>query len=130
MEYDEGVAAMDLTLPPPVGYRQVASVGPMDPVVSDNREQSRFEMRVDDALAGITEYRLHGDHITFTHTEIAEAREGEGLGSRFAQAVLDAAREAGLAVLPACPFVARYIKRHPHGYLDLVPEDKREKYGL
>ena len=44
--------------------------------------------------------------------------------------VLDAAREAGLAVYPACPFVARYIKRHPHDYLDLVPEEKRSTYGL
>lgn len=102
----------------------------MDPVVTDNREQSRFEMRVGDALAGIVDYRLDGDHITFTHAEIDDAYEGGGLGSTLSRHVLEAAREAGLAVFPACPFVARYIKRHPRGYLDLVPEDAREKYGL
>ena len=102
----------------------------MTPVVNDNREQSRFEMRVGDALAGIAEYTLHGDHITFTHTEVDDAFEGEGLGSTLSRHVLDAAREAGLAVYPACPFVARYIKRHPHDYLDLVPEEKRATYGL
>ena len=31
IEYDDGVAAMDLTLPPPLGYRQVASVAPCLP---------------------------------------------------------------------------------------------------
>lgn len=102
----------------------------MAPVVTDNRAQSRFEMHLDDALAGIAEYQLHGDHITFTHTEIDDAYEGDGLGSKLAKHALDAAREAGLAVLPACAFIARYIKRHPHGYLDLVPEEQREKYGL
>lgn len=102
----------------------------MTPVVNDDREQSRFEIRVDDALAGFAEYRLHDDHITFTHTEIDDAYEGQGLGSKLARHVLDAAREAGLAVFPACSFIARYIKRHPRNYLDLVPEDQQQKYGL
>jgi len=102
----------------------------MAPVVSDNREQSRFEIRVDGTLAGFSEYKLHGDHITFMHTEVDDAYEGEGLGAALSRYVLDAARDAGLAVFPACPFIARYIKRHARGYLDLVPEDKRQKYGL
>ena len=102
----------------------------MTPVVTDNPDESRFELRVDGALAGISEYKLHGDHITFTHTEVDDAFEGEGLGSVLSRHVLGAARDAGLAVYPACPFIARYIKRHPHDYLDLVPEDLRSKYGL
>ena len=44
--------------------------------------------------------------------------------------MLDAARDAGLDVYPSCPFIAEYIKRHPDRYLDLVPEQVREKYGL
>jgi hypothetical protein len=32
-------------------------------------------------------------------------------------------------VLPQCPFIAGYIRRHPE-YLDLVPEGARERYGL
>jgi uncharacterized protein len=32
-------------------------------------------------------------------------------------------------VLPFCPFVNGYIKRHPE-YRDLVPEDYRDKFGL
>ncbi len=102
----------------------------MPPVVTDNVEKSRYEIHVDDTLAGISEYKLHGDHITFTHTEVDDAYEGEGLGSVLARHVLDASRDAGLAVYPACPFIARDIKRHPHGYRDLVPEHLRAKYGV
>ncbi len=102
----------------------------MPPVVSDHREQSRFEIHVDGALAGFAEYKLHDDHITFTHTVLDDAYEGQGLGSVITRHVLDAARDAGLAVHPACPFIARYIKRHPHDYRDMVPEDLWSKYGV
>ena len=42
-------------------------------------------------------------------------------------ALEDARRES--AVLPFCPFVNGYIKRHTE-YRDLVPEDYRDKFGL
>ena len=98
--------------------------------VTDRPEQSRYEIRVDGELAGFSDYRLRADHITFTHTEVDDAYEGQGLGSKLARAALDGARDAGLAVFPACPFIARYVKRHPRKYLDLVPEGVRAKYGL
>ena len=34
-----------------------------------------------------------------------------------------------LAVLPFCPFVNGYIESHPD-YVELVPEDYRDKFGL
>ena len=42
---------------------------------------------------------------------------------------LDDARERGLAVLPFCPYVNSWIKKHPE-YADLVPEDRRGDFGL
>ena len=98
--------------------------------VTDKPEKSRFEIRVDDQVAGFAEYRRRDDRITFTHTVVDDAYEGQGLGSQLASAVLDRARDAGLAVYPACPFIAEYIQRHPDGYVDLVPEQVRGKYGL
>ena len=32
-------------------------------------------------------------------------------------------------MLPFCPFVNEWLKRHPE-YMDLVPEDERERFGL
>ena len=99
-------------------------------MITDNADLHRYEIHVDGELAGFAEYKLHGDHVTFTHTEVDDAFEGQGLGSKLARGALDGASAAGLAVHPACPFIARYIKRHPKPYLDLVPEDLRSKYGL
>lgn len=102
----------------------------MTTTVRDNPESHRFEVHVDDRLAGFADYRLREDRITFTHTEIDDAYDGQGLGSQLAEAVLDGARDAGLWVLPACDFLAGYIGRHADRYLALVPEEARDGYGL
>jgi uncharacterized protein len=86
----------------------------------DNRDDERYEVLADGDLAGFAEYRLHDGRITFTHTEIDPEHEGAGLGSQLIRAALDDARRRGLAVLPVCPFVVEYIRRHPDDYLDLV----------
>ncbi|MFI6508625.1 GNAT family N-acetyltransferase [Streptosporangium sp. NPDC050855] len=89
--------------------------------VSDDPGASRFEITVDGTAAGFAAYRLRAGKIIFTHTEISPAFEGRGLGGRLASAALDASRASGRAVVPLCPFIAGYIRRHP-AYRDLVPE--------
>jgi predicted GNAT family acetyltransferase len=91
----------------------------MSPRVSDNPDRSRYEAFVDDRLAGFAEYKLRKDVIIFTHTEVDDAFEGQGVGSTLARGVLDAARDAGLRVRPHCPFIRGWIEKHPD-YQDLV----------
>ena len=88
----------------------------------DNPELNRFEVYDDGKLAGFAAYRLSDDFITFTHTEMDPRYEGRGLGSALVRHGLDEARTRGLAVLPMCPFVRRYIASHD-GYVDLVPPE-------
>ncbi|OKJ16082.1 GNAT family N-acetyltransferase [Kitasatospora sp. CB01950] len=102
----------------------------MEPQVSDNIEQSRFEIRTDAGLAGFAEYqRRDGGQIAFVHTVIDPAFEGQGLGGKLARAALDTVRGRGEAVLPYCPFIRGWIAKHPE-YVDLVPADKRAKFDL
>jgi uncharacterized protein len=101
----------------------------MPPVVTDNPDRNRFEIHVEGARAGFAEYRLAEDRITFTHTEVDDAYSGQGLGKALATSVLDSARDAGLEVIPLCPFIAGYIKRNRE-YVDLVPAAYRERFGL
>jgi predicted GNAT family acetyltransferase len=101
----------------------------MEPRVVDAPERARFEIIVDERLAGFAQYSRSEDEISLTHTEIDPAFEGQGLGSTLARAVLDAAREAKLAVLPYCPFIRRWLAKH-HDYVDLVPEGQRTQFGL
>ncbi|MGV9329593.1 GNAT family N-acetyltransferase [Streptosporangium sandarakinum] len=100
-----------------------------EPRVVDAPEASRFEVVVDGEVAGFAEYRQAGDRRSFTHTEVDPRFEGRGLGSILVRGALDATRAAGLSVLPFCPFVRRYIERHPD-YLDLVPGNQRARFGL
>src|SRR5512143_2646599 len=87
--------------------------------VADHPESMRFEIRVDDALAGFAQYVRRGGRVVFVHTEIDPAYEGQGLGSKLAAGALDSARATGEPVVPLCPFIHAYIERHPE-YADLV----------
>jgi predicted GNAT family acetyltransferase len=81
--------------------------------VVDNPEGSRFNLLVDDKPAGMVAYLRHGTSIELLHTEVDPAYEGRGYGSLLAREVLDAARAEGLRVIPLCPFIREYLKRHP-----------------
>ena len=100
-----------------------------EPVVTDAPERHRFEIHVGGDLAGFTVYRLQRDRYAFTHTEIDPRFSGGGLASILVRGALDDMRRRGIAVLPYCPFVHRYISRHPE-YLDLVPADARAEFDL
>jgi uncharacterized protein len=98
-------------------------------VVADSPERKRFEVTVDGELAGFLVYRSKKGLLALIHTEVEDRFEGRGLGGRLARFALDQAREEGLAVLPFCPFVNAWIKRHPE-YTDLVPVAYRANFDL
>ncbi|GAA3837943.1 GNAT family N-acetyltransferase [Sphaerisporangium flaviroseum] len=87
--------------------------------VADNPGAARYEITVDGRLAGFAAYRALPGRLVFTHTEVDQEFEGHGFGSTLVRGALDSAREAGVTVVPRCPFVASYIKRHPE-YGDLL----------
>jgi len=95
-------------------------------VVRDNTSANRYEAQVGNHLAVITYERVPG-RITFIHTLVPPALEGHHIADKMAHTVLEEARAAGLAVIPRCPYVAAYIRRHPE-YTDLVPPEERAFY--
>ncbi len=86
--------------------------------ISNNAADHRYELRVEGHLA-LLEYQQHGDRIRLVHTEVPSELEGRGIGGRLARHALEEAKAGQLTVVPTCPFVAEYIKRHQE-YLDLV----------
>jgi predicted GNAT family acetyltransferase len=101
----------------------------MDLQVTDNKAQSRFEIRADGELAGFVQYDAGGNEIAFTHTETDDRFRGHGIAGHLVQSALETARERNLVVLPYCPFVRSWITGHRE-YADLVPADRRSQFGL
>ncbi|BDZ59828.1 GNAT family N-acetyltransferase [Barrientosiimonas endolithica] len=102
----------------------------MSTTVRDNPDENRFEVLVDDQVAGFAEYRLAPGRISFTHTEVGPDYSGRGLAGELVRTALDEVKGRGLDVLPFCPFVRKYIDTHQDDYLALVPADQRDKFGL
>lgn len=94
-----------------------------DVVVTNNRDEHRFEARSGDTLAGFADYQLSAGLVVFTHTEVDPAFEGQGVGGALARQGLDEVRRDGThRVLPLCPFIKAWIDRHEE-YRDLLQED-------
>ncbi len=81
-----------------------------DPVVTQAAD--RFEISVDDRHAGFTEYLDRAGQRIFYHTEIDSDFAGRGLAGVLVAQALARTREAGLRIVPICPFVAGYLQKH------------------
>jgi predicted GNAT family acetyltransferase len=90
--------------------------------VQDNPGESRYELVLDENVVGEILYRLAPDRVVLLHTEVLPSLENKGLGARLVAGALDDIRARGLHVVPICPFVRSYIRRHPD-YADLVVRD-------
>jgi len=91
----------------------------METLVRDNPDEQRYELLVNGELVGELVYRLRDSRITLLHTEVSPSVEGQGLGGRLVAGALDDIRARGLRVVPVCPFVRAYLRRHPDA-ADLV----------
>lgn len=62
-----------------------------------------------------------GPQRIFYHTTIADAYGGKGLASRLARYALDDTIEAGLPVVPVCPYIKGWLEKHPDYKAHTVP---------
>jgi predicted GNAT family acetyltransferase len=93
-----------------------------EPRVADNPRASRYELWLGATRAGLIEYRSKPGVVLLVHTEVDPAFEGQGLGERLVTGALADLRARGLKVVPLCPFVRAYLRRHPD-QADLVAGD-------
>ena len=84
----------------------------MDYQLIDNEEAKQYEFHVEDTIPRI-EYIKAQNNIYLTHTEVPKELEGKGIGSALVKQVLEDIEKKDLTLVPLCPFVALYIKRHP-----------------
>ncbi|MFJ5533969.1 GNAT family N-acetyltransferase [Streptomyces sp. NPDC093261] len=82
------------------------------PLVERVDARNRYEILVDGERAGLTAYRDRGAQRVFYHTEVDEAFAGQGLAGRLVQEALTDVRALGMRIVPVCPYVAKFLKKH------------------
>ncbi|MEU0138104.1 GNAT family N-acetyltransferase [Streptomyces sp. NPDC006296] len=82
------------------------------PLVRHVDARHRYEILVGEVTAGFTAYRDRDGQRVFFHTEIDDAFAGQGLASVLVQEALSQVREAGRRIVPVCPYVAKFLKKH------------------
>jgi len=96
-----------------------------DHPISRNEAAHRFEAAFGKKIAKI-DYAQSNGRLNLLHTEVPNEYQGQGIGSDLARAALEYARAENLEVVPTCPFVATYIRRHPEYLQTLAPEYRRK----
>lgn len=77
-----------------------------------NETGNRFEMNVDGNTA-IIEYKEYPGKIALLHTEVPPQLEGKGAATAIIEKTLDYIEKKNFKLIPLCPLVVAYIKRHP-----------------
>ncbi|MEM1260679.1 MAG: N-acetyltransferase [Bacteroidota bacterium] len=93
-----------------------------------NDEKKRFGINVDGYFAFIN-FGEFGNHIALVHTETEPELAGKGAAAAVVEKTLQYIEDNGKLLMPYCPYVFAYIKRHPewkrivssgfHGYREL-----------
>lgn len=89
--------------------------------VVNNEAERRFEIVLEDGTAFIKYARKGEDIYNLYHTEVPEQFAGKGVGSALAKGTLEYIKAEGKQIIPTCPFVKAYLKRHSE-YQELVKE--------
>ena len=80
--------------------------------IDNNAKASRFEAAVNGALA-VLDYRIEGGTIFQLYVEVPASEQGRGIAGRLSGAALEFSRDSGLKIVPRCPYIAAYMRRHP-----------------
>jgi uncharacterized protein len=90
-------------------------------MVRNDPDNHRYVLELDGEDAGLAVYHTRGGRHYFVHTVVHPGHEGEGLGSILARGALDDVRARGEKIVPLCPFITAWLKRHPD-YQDLIDQ--------
>lgn len=94
--------------------------------VTRNDAENRYELYVAGTLAGVIDYRPAAGGRDLFHTGVFEEFSGQGLAAVLAAGALADLRADGLVLVPTCPYIQGYLRKHPED-LDLVSDETRQR---
>lgn len=86
---------------------------PSNATVKLNKSRHQFELETDGKLSIVKYQAVDDNTLALVHTEVHPDLEGQGVGSALVKGTLEYIEQSNQQIVPLCPFVAAYIKRHP-----------------
>ena len=84
----------------------------MNEKIIANESKKRFELEVEGYVAFI-DYIKKNNKIFLVHTEVPEELKGKGVAARIVKLALEEIERRQAQLVPICPYVRSYLKRHP-----------------
>ncbi|QAR31255.1 N-acetyltransferase [Ornithobacterium rhinotracheale] len=91
-----------------------------------NDDAHRFELHIEGAQAFI-DFEENPTQIALVHTEVEPALEGKGAATAVIEKTLQYIEASQKTLLPYCPLVFAYIKKHPE-WLRIVDEHFKSRF--
>lgn len=93
--------------------------------VRNNPGRQRYELLDGETVIGAAHWvpfeDADGPQRIFYHTTVDDAYAGQGLASVLARRALDDTVDAGLPVVPVCPYIKAWLRKHPDHQQHTVP---------
>jgi predicted GNAT family acetyltransferase len=81
--------------------------------VENDSAHQRFFVRLPEGNGELQYRRIPTRTLELVHTEVAPTLRGRGVGDALAEAAMDYARAEKLSIVATCPFVRRWLEKHP-----------------
>ena len=85
----------------------------MNAKVTENTHLRRFELPIADGVIATAYYRLEDGRVVLIHTEVPSEFSGQGIATRLAHGTFELLRKTGRKAIPKCPFMSRFLVKHP-----------------
>lgn len=80
--------------------------------ITNNEKDQQFEYTENGETARLV-YKFYKKDIAFMHTIVPESLNGKGIASALATYAFDWAKEHNKKVMNFCPYVAKWLEKHP-----------------
>lgn len=81
----------------------------------------KYYATIDGYEAAVGYLKVDDETLDFQHTYVPEELRGQGVAEKLVRHALDDARQHGYRVIPSCPYVKRFVERHPEYRENLAP---------
>ncbi|MFW6137657.1 MAG: GNAT family N-acetyltransferase [Spirochaetota bacterium] len=83
----------------------------------------RFAVRLEGKIGYLSYEQKEQKTLDYAHVYVPPDFRGRGIAAELTRTALEYARNNGFSVIPSCPYVDSYIRKHPE-YTDLVTNSR------